>query len=154
MDGLADKIREKTASIGSHRTGGFSRLARHVAGWAGHPLGFSSAVATVVLWALLGPVFGFSDSWQLVINTGTTIVTFLMVFLIQNTQNRDTQALQIKLDELLRITKGAHYALIDLEELTDREIELIRRRYLELAEQGRERLRAGQKDTDAPRIDF
>jgi len=154
MDGLAEKVRENTASIGSHRAGGFARSARRVAAWAGHPLGFLGAVVIVIVWALLGPVFGFSDSWQLVVNTGTTIVTFLMVFLLQSTQNRDTQALQIKLDELLRITEGAHYALIDLEELTDREIELIRRRYLELAEQGREQLRSGQKDTDAPTLDF
>jgi low affinity Fe/Cu permease len=138
----------------SPRAGGFARFARRIAGLAGHPLGFSGAVAIVLLWALLGPVFRFSDTWQLVINTGTTIVTFLMVFLIQNTQNRDTHALQIKLDELLRVTDGAHYALIDLEELTDTEVEMIRRRYLELAKQGRRRLRAGDGDTDAPRIDF
>jgi low affinity Fe/Cu permease len=136
------------------RGGGFARLARRISGLAGHPLGFTGAVAIVVIWALLGPIFKFSDTWQLVINTGTTIVTFLMVFLIQNTQNRDTHALQIKLDELLRVTEGAHYALIDLEELTEKELELIRRRYLALAEKGRERLRAGGKDTDSPVIDF
>jgi len=138
----------------SPRGGGFGRVARRVATWSGHPLVFAGATATVVAWALLGPTFNYSDSWQLVINTGTTIVTFLMVFLIQNTQNRDTQALQIKLDELLRVTKGAHYALIDLEELTDTEIEAIRRRYLELAAKGRERLRSGSKDTDSPSINF
>jgi len=138
----------------SRRAGGFARVARKVAGWTGHPLGFATAVAIVVVWAALGPFFNFSDTWQLVINTGTTIVTFLVVFLIQNTQNRDTYALQIKLDELLRVTKGAHYALIDLEELTDGELVLMKRRYLELAKEGRERLRAGRTDTGAPKIDF
>jgi low affinity Fe/Cu permease len=154
MTRIAAKLHKSTTSVGSPRAGGFARAARRVAGLAGHPLGFSGAVAIVVLWALLGPVFGFSDTWQLVINTGTTIVTFLMVFLIQNTQNRDTHALQIKLDELLRITEGAHYALIDLEELTDKELDLIRQRYLKLAEEGRKRLRAGGRDTDAPSINF
>jgi low affinity Fe/Cu permease len=154
MSGMAEKVQTETRAIALKRSGGFARVARRVAGWAGHPLGFSLAVAIVVGWALLGPVFGFSDTWQLVINTGTTIVTFLMVFLIQNTQNRDQHALQIKLDELLRVTKGAHYALIDLEELTDTEIEVIRRRYLQLAAEGRERLRSGRSDTGAPHIDF
>jgi low affinity Fe/Cu permease len=102
----------------------------------------------------MGPVFGFSDTWQLVINTGTTIVTFLMVFLIQNTQNRDQQALQIKLDELLRVTKGAHYALIDLEELSDLELNLIRQRYHALAREGRQRLRRGGHDTGTPDVDI
>ena len=150
---VADEGASTGKSIISTRGGGFARAARRIAGWAGHPLGFGGAAAIVVVWALLGPVFHFSDTWQLVINTGTTIVTFLVVFLIQNTQNRDTQALQIKLDELLRVTKGAHYALIDLEELTDPELLLIRKRYLELAKKGRDQLRAGGKDTDAPRID-
>jgi low affinity Fe/Cu permease len=132
----------------------FSRFAKAISRTAGHPAAFGLAILVVALWLLSGPVFGFSDTWQLVINTGTTIVTFLMVFLIQNTQNRDTHALQIKLDELLRITKGAHYALIDLEELTDEELALIKQRYLELAEEGRERLRSGREDTGAPSINF
>ncbi len=153
MADMEEKLRRSATAAGWPRAGGFARAARRIAAWAGHPLGFSGAVAIVLGWALLGPVFGFSDTWQLVVNTGTTIATFLMVFLIQNTQNRDTQALQIKLDELLRATKGAHYALIDLEELTDEELRSIRRRYLELAEKGRERLRSGRTDTDAPSID-
>src|ERR1051325_8334164 len=123
---------------GTGRSGLFGRVARAVAQATGHPLSFATAVAIVVAWALLGPVFRFSDTWQLVINTGTTIITFLMVFLIQSTQNRDQQALQIKLDELIRVTEGAHYALIDLEELSDKELDVIRQRYLELAREGRE----------------
>ena len=155
MSGSRDNATQINANtLASRRSGRFARLARRIAAWSGHPLGFAAAVAVVVIWALLGPLFLFSDTWQLVINTGTTIVTFLMVFLIQNTQNRDTHALQIKLDELLRVTKGAHYALIDLEELTDEELALIKQRYLELAEEGRERLRSGREDTGAPSINF
>jgi len=132
----------------------FVRFARSVAYVSGHPYCFTGAMAIIVIWAALGPAFKFSDTWQLVINTGTTIITFLMVFLIQNTQNRDQHAVQIKLDELLRVTKGAHYALMQLEELTDQELELIRRRYLDLAHSGRERLRTGRTDTGAPNIDL
>lgn len=92
----------------------------------------------IVSWAITGPLFDYSDTWQLVINTGTTIITFLMVFLIQNTQNRDTEALQIKLDELIRVQNEASNALLDLEELDDHEIERIRKLYFELARKERE----------------
>jgi low affinity Fe/Cu permease len=101
----------------------------------------------ILIWLATGPVFGFSDTWQLAINTGTTIVTFLMVFLIQNTQNRDTEAVQVKLDELLRVTAGAHNALLDLEELEEHELDRIRGGYARLAERAREDLRRGRVDT-------
>lgn len=116
------------------------------ASWAtGHPLAFVTAFAIIVIWAVSGPMFGYSDTWQLVINTGTTIVTFLMVFLIQNTQNRDTAAIHIKLDELIRAIEGAHNALLDLEEMEDADIERIRRDYESLAAAARRELRGAQR---------
>ena len=117
----------------------FSRLAKWASRAAGRPLGFALAVLVVLAWILTGPLFDFSDTWQLVINTGTTIVTFLMVFLIQNSQNRDTEAIQLKLDELIRATRGAHNALLDLEELEERELDVFRDRYVALARTARER---------------
>jgi low affinity Fe/Cu permease len=104
----------------------FPDFARWAANVSGSSFTFGLAVVIVIAWAATGPLFGYSDTWQLVINTGTTIVTFLMVFLIQSTQNKDTQALQIKLDELIRATKGARNLLIDLEQLDDEQIELLR----------------------------
>ncbi len=94
------------------------------------------AVGSLIVWGISGPFFGFSDTWQLVINTGTAIVTFLMVFLIQNTQNRDSEALHVKLDELLRANKGAQNALLDLEELEENELDRIRADYKALAQKG------------------
>jgi len=105
-----------------------------------------------VAWLVTGPLFGFSDTWQLVINTGTTIVTFLMVFLIQNTQNRDTAAIQLKLDELIRATQGAHNALLNLEEIEDEQFEAYRRSYEKLAAEARKKLESGELDTDSPEI--
>src|SRR5512134_916133 len=117
----------------------FTRLTKGTAHITGRPLTFAMAASVIVVWALTGPLFAFSDTWQLVINTGTTIVTFLMVFLIQCTQNRDTEAMQIKLDELIRATQGANNRLLDLEELEEAEIEAFRERYEALAERARSR---------------
>ena len=110
----------------------FDKLAQAVARSAGRPLTFIIAVALVVIWGISGPIFVFRDTWQIVINTGTTIVTFLMVFLIQNTQNRDTDALQVKIDELLRVTEGARLALLNLEEMKSDELERIKQGFVEL----------------------
>jgi low affinity Fe/Cu permease len=128
----------------------FTRAAKWASRATGRPGTFAVAVGIILLWAISGPIFNFSDTWQLVINTGTTIITFLMVFLIQNTQNRDTQALQIKLDELLRTMENAHTVLLDLEELDDEELDLIRKDYLELARKARAALRRGKADTGVP----
>ena len=117
----------------------FNRVAKGAARFTGRPACFAIALAIVLTWIVTGPIFGFSDTWQLVINTGTTIVTFLMVFLIQNSQNRDTEAMQLKLDELIRATQGAHNALMDLEELEERELDAFRSRYAALARAARDR---------------
>jgi low affinity Fe/Cu permease len=115
----------------------FARFARWIAAVTGRPKTFMFAVGIIVIWGVTGPLFHFSDTWQLVINTGTTIITFLMVFLIQNTQNRDTEALQIKLDELIRAGKGARNEVIDLEEMDEDQLNQIRREYLDLADHAR-----------------
>ena len=128
----------------------YSQWAKHSARLAGRPYVFLAAAALIVVWAVSGPVFGFSDTWQLVINTGTTIVTFLMVFLIQNTQNRDTEAIQVKLDELIRATHGAHNALLDLEELEGESLDAFRKKYLALAREAREEVDRGERDTGTP----
>jgi len=142
----------KTAKRGAIGRVRFSDLARRLAVWSGRPVAFVAASGAVVLWALSGPLFGFSDTWQLVINTSTTIITFLMVFLIQNTQNRDTEAIQIKLDELIRATQGAHNALLNLEHLEDEELDRYRSHYAALAKAALKKLRAGELDTDSPEI--
>ncbi|MEI2432835.1 MULTISPECIES: low affinity iron permease family protein [Lysobacter] len=115
----------------------FDRLAKLSSRFAGRPAAFSLAALTIAAWLASGPLFGFSDTWQLVINTATTIVTFLMVFLIQNTQSRDTEAIQIKLDELIRATEQANNALMDIEELDEESLDAFRRRYEELAARSR-----------------
>lgn len=112
---------------------GFNRVAQWTAEQAGHPATFALAVAAIVIWGVTGPLFGYSDTWQLVINTGTTIVTFLMVFLIQNTQNRDTQALQLKIDELIRANETARNRLLRLEEMSDAEVKRVKDAFLKLA---------------------
>ena len=128
----------------------YSTLAKATARLTGRPKTFALALGVILVWGMTGPIFHFSDTWQLVINTGTTIVTFLMVFLIQNTQNRDTEAIQIKLDELIRATKGAHNALMDLEELEEAQLTEFRQRYAKLAAQARDELAGGAEDTDTP----
>ena len=128
----------------------FSHFAQKTAAWSGHPIAFLLAVSVIFVWIVSGPVFGYSDTWQLIINTGTTIVTFLMVFLIQNTQNRDTEAIQIKLDELIRATQGAHNALLDLEDIEDKNLEAFRSKYRALAATARADLAAGNQDTGTP----
>ena len=130
----------------------FTRVAKWTAKATGRPLSFTIAIAVIVVWATTGPLFGFSDTWQLIINTGTTIITFLMVFLIQNTQNRDAEAIQVKLDELIRLSRGGHNVLLDLEELEDDELDRIRASYCRIAEQARENLRQGRGDTDVPEV--
>ena len=130
----------------------FTRFAKAIAHASGKPITFGLAVAIVLVWIISGPLFGFSDTWQLVINTGTTIITFLMVFLIQSTQNRDGKAVQVKLDELIRVSSGAHVALLDLEELEDEELDRICAQYEELAERARRALRQGKPETNAPKL--
>ena len=131
----------------------FTRLAQWCSTMTGRPIAFCIAFAMIVVWLLTGPIFGFSDTWQLIINTTTTIITFLMVFLIQNSQNRDTQAIQIKLDELIRATSGAHVALLDLEKLSEEELSEIRKDYGHLADLAREHLAQGGSDIDVPEIE-
>jgi low affinity Fe/Cu permease len=130
----------------------FTYFAKATARQTGRPAAFILAVVVILAWLVTGPLFRYSDTWQLVINTSTTVVTFLMVFLIQNTQDRDAEAVQVKLDELLRATKGAHNALLDLEELEQRELDQIRAGYGRLAQEARADLRRGELDTGAPEV--
>ena len=125
----------------------FDRVAKWISRAVGHPTTFAAAMFVIVAWAVTGPIFGFSDTWQLAVNTGTTIITFLMVFLIQNTQNRDGAAIQLKLDELIRAIDGAHNGLMDLEELSEADLERIRMRFEALARDARENLKRGLADT-------
>lgn len=133
-----------------NRSSWYAGFAKSAARFCGKPRVFTLAVAVIIVWLVTGPLFGFSDTWQLVINTGTTIITFLMVFLIQNTQNRDTEAIQVKLDELIRATKGAHNALLDLEELEEENLDAFRAKYQALASAARKELGKGVDDTGTP----
>ena len=130
----------------------FTKFAKWISSMAGRPISFIVALGIIIIWILSGQYFHFSDTWQLVINTGTTIVTFLMVFLIQNTQNRDSAATQIKLDELIRSDEDAHNVLLDLEELTERELIAIKEKYERLAAMAREGLKKGQSDKGIPEV--
>jgi low affinity Fe/Cu permease len=145
--GMASTIR----SI-SKQTNVFNRLANEAARILGTATAFGIALLIVLVWSGTGPFFDYSDTWQLVINTGTTIVTFLMVFLIQNTQNRDSAAIQLKLDEIIRSTKGAHNAMLDLENLSQSDLNDIRACYAELAEKARRDQKHGVRDTGTPEI--
>jgi low affinity Fe/Cu permease len=126
----------------------FTRLTKGTAHIGGRPATFVLAASVILVWALTGPVFAFSDTWQLVINTGTTIVTFLMVFLIQSTQNRDTEAIQVKLDEIIRAIGDAQNELLDLEELEEEDLDVIRDSYRELARKAR----SERQRQDTPRL--
>jgi len=130
----------------------FTRFAQANARWTAKPVAFIISLLLILVWAVSGYFYEFSDTWQLVMNTGTTIITFLMVFLIQNTQYRDTYAIHIKLDELIRVTRGAHNSLLELEELTQEELENISKKYKQLAEDARKSLRSGIDDTEAKEI--
>jgi len=147
---------------GSHRgpkhskaikhTGGFQRFARQSSRLTGRPITFGLAIFAVIAWLITGPIFHYSNAWQLVINTATTIITFLMVFLIQNTQNRDSEAMHIKLDELIRATKTAHTVVLDIEELSEKELDELKRCYEKLAKEALAKMRAGKSDLGAPDI--
>ena len=134
------------------RLGWFERFARATALLAGRPATFFAALSVVIIWLVTGPLFHFSDTWQLVINTATTIVTFLMVFLIQNSQNRDSAAIQLKLNELIRTREGAHNMLLNLEELSLSDIQELKAHYEKLASCARNSIKQGKADTDTPEV--
>jgi low affinity Fe/Cu permease len=127
----------------------FPRFARWTARTVGHTSAFVVALGIVVAWAATGPIFHFSDTWQLVINTGTTVITFLMVFVIQQTQNRDSEAMHVKLDEIIRALRGAQNELLDIEELTEAELDALRAQYLTLARAARFKRRKAAGDDHA-----
>jgi len=136
-----------TAKPEGQTTPPFARFTRRVEKQVGRSSTFILAISMVVLWAAFGPVFGWSDTWQLIINTGTTIVTFLMVFVIQNTQSRDTQAMQVKLDELIRANRTARNSLINLEEMSDADVERMKAAFAALASTGRKERQAAPAST-------
>lgn len=130
----------------------FSKFARYMAKVSGAPSAFIFACSFVILWIISGPIFSFSDTWQLIINTATNIIALLMVFIIQNTQNRDGEAMQIKLDELIRANKDTHKVLLDLEELTQEQLDAIKKKYEMLAREARQDLLHGKKDTKTRKV--
>ena len=139
---------EQSPSPNGRQVAWFTRFARWTAANSGRPSAFLLASLVVVVWAVTGPLFDFSDTWQLVINTGTTIVTFLMVFLIQNTQNRDSQALHLKLDELIRAKKGARNSLLNLDDLSDEELDQIRMSVARLASKAKDKVLDHESETE------
>ncbi len=130
----------------------FVRISQRIAEAAGHPGVFITAVLLIILWAASGPIFGFSDTWQLIVNTSTTIITFLMVFLIQSTQNRDSEAIHLKIDELIRATEGAHLALMDIEKFDEDEFQAFRRMYDQIAKDAKDKLNRGENDINCPEL--
>jgi len=144
---------KKSAQKPMKHRGGFHKFARQSARFTGKPVSFGLAAFIILVWLVTGPIFHFSDTWQLVINTGTTIVTFLMVFLIQNTQNRDSEAVQLKLDELIRATKTAHTVMLDVEELSEEELDHLKRCYHKIAQEALKEMRAGRTDLGTPDIE-
>ena len=136
----------------AHRSA-FDRFSTQAARFTGMPGGFLAALGLIVVWLVTGPIFKFSDTWQLLINTTTTIVTFLMVFLIQSTQNRDSEAMQLKLNEIIRAIEGAHLSMMDLEDLTREELDSIRAEHVKIAEKARDDRRKGLNDTGAAETD-
>jgi low affinity Fe/Cu permease len=127
----------------------FRKISARVAGKVGSPGAFIFSILVILTWALTGPLFNFSDTWQLIINTGTTIVTFLMVFVIQNTQNRDAKAIHLKLDELIRVVHGARNGLVDLENMTDEELDKLKKEFEKLGNAHKEVLEELREDNDA-----
>ena len=140
--------------IPSRDVGIFSRFANYSARCVGSAIAFGAAIAVVIIWGLTGPLFHFSDTWQLIINTGTTIVTFLMVFLIQNSQNRDNAAIQLKLDEIIRSTQGAHNAMVGLERLSTGDLDKLRLLYQKLADQARNEQASVNATTGTPEVEL
>lgn len=128
----------------------FTVFAKWIANKLGDAKAFVTACLIILIWAIAGPFFNFTDTWQLIINTGTSVITFLMVFLIQNTQNREMFALHLKIDELIRSIHGTHSEFLDIEDLTDEELEAIHKRYTELAHKVQLHLRKGHNDTETP----
>jgi low affinity Fe/Cu permease len=130
----------------------YARFTKAFSQITGKSITFILAVNVIIIWLLTGPLFHFSDTWQLIINTATTIITFIMVFVIQNTQNRDTEAIQVKLDELIRVTKKAHNSLLDLEDLEEEEIQKLKDHYVKLAKSALEKKEKANRATPKPKI--
>ena len=139
----------KSATPAAPKKGWFTCFAQQIAAAAGSPPAFMLAIGVVVVWACTGPIFHYSDVWQLVINTGTTIITFLMVFLVQNAQNRDGKIIQLKLDELIRALEGAEDAYVNMEEMSEAELEELHKKYMRLAAKAAKRTQEERAETDA-----